>query len=231
MFGNCCGNGTGARSAQQGGPWSATKRPSATGNARRGPALKKSRQRRAHDRLHRRKRAESASPSVSHLGAAWANSRAAVPLQLEDYIHCSRDDGLELLLPDLRKGGWQARDDSLPDSPPPIHQNTVIWWSGTGCQHIAADWWVSSWIPWTAGSPSNTSRLMRRNSIQWSTCGVTGSTIRCPTYVPRICGNSARARAEPCADSGADRALLPLSGNSLLCRSTELYYANISSRL
>jgi hypothetical protein len=30
------------------------------------------------------------------------------------------------------------------------------WWSGTGCQRTAAGWWVSSWIAWTAGSPSNT---------------------------------------------------------------------------
>ena len=96
-----------------------------TGNVRLGPALKKSRPRRAHDRLHRRKRVESASPSVPHLGAAWTNSRASVPLQLEDHIGCCRDDRVELLFPDLRKGGRQGRDDSLPDPPPPIHQNTV----------------------------------------------------------------------------------------------------------
>jgi transposase len=40
---------------------------------------------------------------VSHLGAAWSNTRAAVPLQLEDHIGCRRDDRLELLFPDLRK--------------------------------------------------------------------------------------------------------------------------------
>jgi len=67
------------------------------------------------------------------VGAAWANSRAAVPLQLEDHIGCRRDDRLELLLPDLRKGGGQGRDDSLPDAPPPIHQNTA-----TGCMGPAA---------------------------------------------------------------------------------------------
>src|SRR3974390_2194660 len=72
---------------------------------------------------------------------------------------------------------------------------------------------------------------MRRNSTPSNTYGVTGSSIRYPTCVPRICGNSAKARAELCTDSGADRASLQPSGSSLLCRSTELYYANISSRL
>ena len=38
---------------------------------------------------------------MSYLGTAWANSRAAVPLQLENHIHCSHDR----LFPDLRKGG------------------------------------------------------------------------------------------------------------------------------
>src|SRR3974377_1615815 len=102
------------------------KRPSTTGSVRLGPALKKSRHRRAHDRLHPRKRVESAAASVSPLGAAWPNSRAAVPLQLEDHFRCRRHDRLELLLPDLRKGGRQGRDDSLPDSPPEVHQNAVI---------------------------------------------------------------------------------------------------------
>src|SRR5262252_5902392 len=69
---------------------------------------------------------------------------------------------------------------------------------------------------------------MRRNSIPWNICGVTGSTIHCPTYVPRTYGNSAKAREEPCVDFAADRVSLPPSGNSLPCRSAELYYANLS---
>jgi transposase len=90
------------------------------------PGIKKSLKRRAHARLHRRKRVESASPSVSHLGSTWSNSCAAVPLQLEDHIRCCRNDHMELLFPDLRKGGRQGRNDSLPDSPPPIYPNTAI---------------------------------------------------------------------------------------------------------
>jgi len=43
-------------------------------------------------------------------------------------------------------------------------------------------------------------------SIRWNTCGATGSNIPCPTCVLRIYGNSVKARAEPCADSDADRA-------------------------
>ena len=56
----------------------------------------------------------------------------------------------------------------------------------------------------------------------------TGSTIHCPTYVPRTYGNSAKARDEPCVDFAADRVSLRPSGNNIPCRSTELYYANIS---
>ena len=44
---------------------------------------------------------------------------------------------------------------------------------------------------------------MRRNSIRWNTCGGTGSNIHCPMFVPRISGNSAKARAEPCVASDA----------------------------
>ena len=90
------------------------------------PGIKKSRKRRAHDRLHRRKWVESASPSLSHLGTPGPNSCAPVPLQLEDDIDCRRDDRLELLFPDLPKGCRQGRDDSLSYSPTAIHPNTAI---------------------------------------------------------------------------------------------------------
>src|SRR5271154_5079926 len=82
------------------------------------PAIKKSRKRRAHHRLHRRKRVKPASPPVSHLGAARADTGAPVPLQLENHFRCSRDDALELLFPDLRQSRGQGRDDHLPVSPP-----------------------------------------------------------------------------------------------------------------
>src|SRR5277367_4271324 len=118
MSGSCSANWAGVPNGPLGEHWSATKKPLANGSAGHGRRLKKSRKRRAHHRLHRRKRVKPASPPVSHLGAARADTGAPVPLQLENHFRCSRDDALELLFPDLRQSRGQGRDDHLPVSPP-----------------------------------------------------------------------------------------------------------------
>src|SRR4030095_6332234 len=51
-----------------------------------GRHLKKTPKRRAHDRLHRRKGVEPASPPLPHLGTTWSDPGAAVPFQLEDHF-------------------------------------------------------------------------------------------------------------------------------------------------
>src|SRR5438874_5548261 len=63
----------GARNGPQDVLGNATRKRSAFGKGRTGPRLKKSAQRRAHDRLRRRKRIEPAAASVSHVGAPRAN--------------------------------------------------------------------------------------------------------------------------------------------------------------
>ena len=95
--------GAGAANGRWAVRWSATKKRLANGSARPGRGLKKSPKRRAHYRLHRRKRAEPAATPVSHVGSARANPGLPVPLQLEDHFGRCRDDDLELLLPDLRQ--------------------------------------------------------------------------------------------------------------------------------
>jgi transposase len=58
----------------------------------RWPEIKKSANRRPHDRLHRRKRIKPTAASLPDLGAARADACAAIPLQLEDDLR-SRSDG------------------------------------------------------------------------------------------------------------------------------------------
>src|SRR5438477_5676504 len=64
----------------------ATRKRSALGKGRSGRRLKKSAQRRAHDRLRRRKRIEPAAASVSHVGAPRANPHPRVQFQLEESV-------------------------------------------------------------------------------------------------------------------------------------------------
>src|SRR5258708_38837782 len=118
MSGNCSANSAGVPNGPWAGRWSATKTPLANGSARPGRRLKKSPKRRAHHRLHRRKRVEPASTPMSDLGSARTDAGAPVPFQLENHFHSSRNDDLELLLPDLRQGRGQGGDDSLPGSSP-----------------------------------------------------------------------------------------------------------------
>jgi len=54
--------------------------------------------RRAHSRLHRRKRTEPTAASLPHLGAARANAGFAIQLQLEEPVGGRRADSVELLL-------------------------------------------------------------------------------------------------------------------------------------
>src|SRR5207253_1556170 len=54
--------------------------------------------RRAHSRLHRRKRTEPTAASLPHLGAARANPDFAIQLQLEESVGGRRADSVELLL-------------------------------------------------------------------------------------------------------------------------------------
>src|SRR5438445_2263528 len=88
----------GVRNGPRDGHGSATKSRSGTGRRRCGPRLKKSAPRRAHSRLHRRKRTEPTAASLPHLGAARANPGFAIQLQLEESVAGRRADSVELLL-------------------------------------------------------------------------------------------------------------------------------------
>src|SRR3989454_2165378 len=88
----------GVRDGPRDGHGSATKSRSGSGRRRCGPRLKKSASRRAHSRLHRRKRTEPTAASLPHLGAARANAGFAIQLQLEEPVGGRRADSVELLL-------------------------------------------------------------------------------------------------------------------------------------
>src|ERR1700730_1409727 len=77
---------------------SATSRQSGSGRSTAGRRLKKSALRAAHHRLHRRKRTERTAASGADLGAARADSGAAVSLQLEGAVGHGRNHLVELLL-------------------------------------------------------------------------------------------------------------------------------------
>src|ERR1039458_8047886 len=89
------------------------------------PAIKKSPKRRSHDRLHRRKRPEPASPPLPDVGAPWSNARIAVSLQLENHLSGGGHDALEFLLSDFRQGRWQGRNRGVSDSSAPAHCGSV----------------------------------------------------------------------------------------------------------
>lgn len=172
------------------GRWSAMKKPLANGSARPGRGLKKSPKRRAHHRLHRRKRAEPAATPVSHLGSARANPGPPVPLPLEDHFRGRRDDNLELLLPDLRQSCRQGRDDPLPGSSPSATEISSV--SGVGpaaCPPQPA----GRRVPRFARRPDRRripSAFTRRNSIPSNISGATGNTASYPMSAPKTSGAS-----------------------------------------
>src|ERR1700677_4742959 len=91
----------GARSGRWVEHGNATKSRFATGRRRCGRPLKKSASGRAHPGLHRRKRTEPATASLSHLGAPRPDTRPAIQLQLEESFGSCRADAVELLLSNL----------------------------------------------------------------------------------------------------------------------------------
>src|SRR5438874_6112248 len=98
----------GARNGPQDVLGNATRKRSAVGKGRSGPRLKKSAQRRAHDRLRRRKRIEPAAASVSHVGAPRANPHPRVQFQLEESV-CGRWTHVpEFLFPAVRWCGQES---------------------------------------------------------------------------------------------------------------------------
>ena len=99
MSGASCASSAGAASVRPGKPWSATSRRSGSGRSTAGPRLKKSARRKAHHRLRRRKRIERATAPGTDLGAARADSGAAVSLQLEGVLGRRRNHLVEFLLP------------------------------------------------------------------------------------------------------------------------------------
>ena len=121
-----CGPCTGACSAPPAAPWSATKKPSAPGSSNTGPPLKKSPKRRAHDRLHRRKRIEPAPASLPHLVAARPDSSAPVSLQLEDHLGGGGHDHVELRFPDLRKSRRQGAGRRISGEPGPADRRPDV---------------------------------------------------------------------------------------------------------
>src|SRR5437899_10099386 len=73
-----CGSWAGAASVQWGGRWSGTKKRSGCGSRSVGRRLKKSPQRGAHHRLHRRERIERAPAPLPYLGATRTDAGAAI---------------------------------------------------------------------------------------------------------------------------------------------------------
>src|SRR5216683_7430188 len=80
----------------------------------RWPRLKKSAQRAAHHRLHRRKRAERATPSGAHLGPARTDPSAAISFQLEGALGRRWHHVVELLFPALPKHHSRPAGGGLP---------------------------------------------------------------------------------------------------------------------
>jgi len=99
MSGACCGNSAGVANARPDELWNATKKPLPSGSENAGRRLKKSPKTRVRDRFRRRKRTEPETASLPNLGTARTNSRAAVPLQLENFVGHGRCNVVELLLP------------------------------------------------------------------------------------------------------------------------------------
>src|SRR5579883_1775009 len=97
MCGGYCGRWDGVASDPVGEPRNGMRKPLPSGSGRSGPGLKKSPQREAHHRLHRRKWIERATASLPNLGPARTDAGAAVPLQLEDVVGDGRGDVVELL--------------------------------------------------------------------------------------------------------------------------------------
>src|ERR1700730_12255727 len=65
----------------------------------RWPEIKKHRKTRTHDRVHRRKRVESASASLPYIGSAGPDTCPAISFQPEDLVGHGRRHLVELLLP------------------------------------------------------------------------------------------------------------------------------------
>src|SRR6202007_3393816 len=116
-LGGFCGNWDGVASARWDALWSGTKRKSGNGNGSAGRRLKKSPKRKAYHRLHRRKRTERETPSLSHLGPVWAHAGAAVPLHLEDAFGDGRNHLLEFLLPVVSRDHPQSADQRVSHAP------------------------------------------------------------------------------------------------------------------
>src|SRR5580704_1450093 len=105
MSGSSWSAWAGARNGRWDEPENATKSRSTTGRRGGGRPLKKSAPGRAHPGLHRRKRSEPATASLSHLGAARTDAGPAVQLQLEEPVGSGWTHGVELLLSRLCRCG------------------------------------------------------------------------------------------------------------------------------
>ena len=92
------GNWDGAANGPRAGHGSGMKPRLGAGNRSVGRRLKKSPQREADDRLHRRKRIEPEAAPLPNLGTEGTDAGAAVSLQLEDALRNGGGDVVELLL-------------------------------------------------------------------------------------------------------------------------------------
>src|ERR1700722_4192580 len=99
MCGGCCGSSAGVANARPDERWNATSEPLRSGSANAGQRLKKSPKTGVRYRLRRRKRTEAETPSLPNLGPARPDSRAAVSLQLENFVCHGWRNLVELLLP------------------------------------------------------------------------------------------------------------------------------------
>src|SRR5208283_6144861 len=96
-----CGSWAGVASVLPDEPWSATKKRFGAGSSSVGRRLRKSPPRRPGDRLHRRKRTNRASASLSHLGTPRPNPGIAVSLHVEDVVGDGGRDLVVFLLPPI----------------------------------------------------------------------------------------------------------------------------------
>src|ERR1700722_810744 len=101
MCGGCCGSSAGVAKARPDERWNAASEALRSGSANAGQRLKKSPKTRVRHRFCRRKRTEPETPSLPNLGAARPDSRAAVSLQLENFVCDGRRNLVEFLLPTL----------------------------------------------------------------------------------------------------------------------------------
>src|SRR5208283_3271090 len=229
MSGSCWYRWVGVRSDRLGGRVSATKTRFATGGTNNGQPLKKSPQRGPHDRLHRRERNKPAAAPLPNLGAARADSRPAVQLQLEDVVRHCRPDVLELLLPASSWLGQKRAGGGFSGSAGPTDR-----WSAADCLGSSGGTSQSSGagLPrWPARSRSRRvpAGLCSRTESRRIHLGVLG-TARTAERVPEgLLATGSSCPPDPPQDAAPSAARSGLLEAGFFVARVTLYYAGVNS--